>query len=871
MIRDDTSCPATRAAYSARSSALPEHLGDDIVAQTPARHLGLLPGPAAENAAEMLRLVTQVLDDHAHWRRNLHPEDPSLLTPARRAQLADAQQDLEDAVTWLLAQLKRSFPFHNPRYLAHMQSETTIASLVGGLAGMLFNANNVTSESGAVTLQLEIEACNRLLGMIGYRPPPTPPAEPAADTIAQYLRSLEQGFGWCHLCSGGTSANVEALWAARNVRLSSLAIAAAARAVQLSLPVVLPGENLEREIADLSEAQLLRLRPGDAIDLLPRFYQAALAAWGEVEADDDLSALKRRVDDLLAAARRTLPVGGFTLRPVVLHPGTAHYSVKKAIDVLGLGEASARQVNTTLRHRMDVDDLVHKLAEMVETGAEFPLAVVAVVGTTEEGAVDPLHEILSRRKEMETNLKHSFWIHADAAWGGYLRTMVSPSPRHLLHLETLAIRDANQLDLPAMFGEGTRHPTEWLAGLKKYLNARGVDEAAIAAPASRLDTALAEGDWSEARAAVAELIDAANHGRPGVVAPAKVGRADIRRLVTSMFEGSTYLTGDQLERVVRLPALKAEFRRSTPIAGLASNDAVLDALDALGQADSVTVDPHKLGYQHYACGAIAFRKDAVRHHVKQAAPYITRLNDAVVTNQPLWRLEVAVDDQTKVVRRLESPSGFTLEGSRPSAPAAALWLSTTVLPLDTENHGLLVREGYFAARELDTWLRTWSEVEDELRPAGAGLFDFVPLTWDGDAAVVGDSNVVIFGVRDNRADHDDLAGYNALTKKVYQRFAILAEGGDHRFSYEQDFFLSATQFTEPSYPEETIAEIGGRLGLRWQSDVYQRDGMEVLRATVMNPYVRALRERRVDVLRDFVVALAAVARKETDPKPEASS
>ncbi len=830
----------------------------------PARHLGLLPGPAAENSAEILRLVIQVLDDHAHWRRNLHPEDPSLLTPARRAQLADAQQDLEDAVTRLLAQLKRSFPFHNPRYLAHMQSETTIPSLIGGLAGMLYNANNVTSESGAVTLQLEVEACNRLLEMIGYRPPPTPPAEPTSETIARYVRSLQHDFGWCHLCSGGTSANVEALWAARNVRLSSLAIAEAARVAQLSLPVMLPGDDIERDIADLTQPELLRLRPGDAIDLLPRFYETALAQWTEREAAPGLSALKKRVDDLLADARRVLPVGCFTLRPVVLYPGTAHYSVKKAIDILGLGEASTRQVNTTLRHRMDTDDLVEKLTEIVGSGSEFPLAVVAVVGTTEEGAVDPLHEILFHRKELENKLKHSFWIHADAAWGGYLRTMLSPSPRHLLHLETLAIRDANHLDLPAMFGEGTRHPAAWLAGIKKYCHAQGIDEAAIAAPASRLDTALADGDWTEARAAVGEFVDVANRERPDVLAAAKVGRAEIRRLLTSIFEGSAYLTGDQLERVVRLPELKTEFRRSTSIPGLAHGDPVLDALDALGQADSVTVDPHKLGYQHYACGAIAFRKDAVRHHVKQAAPYITRLNNAVVASQPLWRLEVLADDEEpKVVRRLESPSGFTLEGSRPSAPAAALWLSTTVLPLDTENHGLLVREGYFAARELDAWLGTWSEVEDELRPAGRG-FDFVPLTWDGDAAVVGDSNVVIFGVRDNRPEFNDLEGYNALTRKVHERFAILAEGGDHRFSYEQDFFLSSTQFREPSYPEKTIAEIGDRVGLRWQSDTYQRDGMEVLRATVMNPYVRALRERRIDVLRDFVVGLAAVAREATD-------
>ena len=50
-------------------------------------------------------------------------------------------------------------------------------------------------------------------------------------------------------------------------------------------------------------------------------------------------------------------------------------------------------------------------------------AVVAVIGTTEDGAVDPLCGIMRLRKEfLKKGL--SFVVHADAAWGGYFCAML---------------------------------------------------------------------------------------------------------------------------------------------------------------------------------------------------------------------------------------------------------------------------------------------------------------------------------------------------------------------------------------------------------------------------------------------------------------
>ena len=79
--------------------------------------------------------------------------------------------------------------------------------------------------------------------------------------------------------------------------------------------------------------------------------------------------------------------------------------------------------------------------------------VVAVMGTTEEGAVDRLTEIIKIRDEFKMK-GLSFVIHADAAWGGYFASMPSPcesSPNTpddiVLHV---GLRDDTAKELRAM-------------------------------------------------------------------------------------------------------------------------------------------------------------------------------------------------------------------------------------------------------------------------------------------------------------------------------------------------------------------------------------------------------------------------------------
>ncbi|HEX6622802.1 MAG TPA: aminotransferase class I/II-fold pyridoxal phosphate-dependent enzyme [Pyrinomonadaceae bacterium] len=96
------------------------------------------------------------------------------------------------------------------------------------------------------------------------------------------------------------------------------------------------------------------------------------------------------------------------LRPgaLVVASEQAHYTHRRIGGVLGLRFES---VACDRRGRMNVGELERLL------GREEVGCVVATMGTTAVGSVDPLGELLRLRE------RHGFRLHADAAYGGYFR------------------------------------------------------------------------------------------------------------------------------------------------------------------------------------------------------------------------------------------------------------------------------------------------------------------------------------------------------------------------------------------------------------------------------------------------------------------
>lgn len=91
----------------------------------------------------------------------------------------------------------------------------------------------------------------------------------------------------------------------------------------------------------------------------------------------------------------------------------AHSSVQKAAIVLGIGEDNVIRIRTDSEFRMDVRSLRDEIDADIRAG-HLPLAVVATVGTTSTGSVDPVPEISDLCESS------GIWLHVDAAYGGAL-------------------------------------------------------------------------------------------------------------------------------------------------------------------------------------------------------------------------------------------------------------------------------------------------------------------------------------------------------------------------------------------------------------------------------------------------------------------
>jgi len=150
--------------------------------------------------------------------------------------------------------------------------------------------------------------------------------------------------------------------------------------------------------------------------------------------------------------------------------------------------------------------------------------------------------------------------------------------------------------------------------------------------------------------------------------------------------------------------------------------ASLAALRAIGRADSVTIDPHKLGYTPYACGAFLTR-DTARYAVSAFdAPYLDRpeLGDGK------W--------------------SSTLEGSRSAAGAAAVWLSGRTIGFGPDGLGALLAETVRARQAFEAALGAAVPEVRFLEPA--------------------DANIVCFSVA---APGENLSAANARTTALFDR------------------------------------------------------------------------------------------------------
>jgi len=220
------------------------------------------------------------------------------------------------------------------------------------------------------------------------------------------------------------------------------------------------------------------------------------------------------------------------------------------------------------------------------------------------------------------------------------------------------------------------------------------------------------------------------------------------------------------------------------------------AVEALGQADSVTVDPHKMGYVPYSAGAILVRDGRTRHLVATDPPYLSPV-------------ELPAPGTERFLGR------YILEGSKPGAAAAAVWLSHKVLPLDERGYGYLIERTVAGARRFHAALAT-----ADLSPFLAVM---LPLP---------DINIVCYLL-----SHPSLAtlrAVNDFNERVYTRMSLARTDGP------PEYIITRTRLRSPAYDgaiDPILALLAVGSGDEWKAS--GAEGLVVLRSTIMDPFLAA--------------------------------
>jgi glutamate/tyrosine decarboxylase-like PLP-dependent enzyme len=377
----------------------------------------------------------------------------------------------------------------------------------------------------------------------------------------------------------------------------------------------------------------------------------------------------------LEASARGRGAGGGRLGKVLV-PQTRHYSWEKAADILGVGMDSLVNIPVDNLYRMDIEALRATLQDCL--GKKIPvLALIAVVGTTEEGAIDDVAAIVALREEFAKK-GLSFYFHIDAAYGGYGRALFLDEKGGFMEYEEL---------------QGRLHDLD-VGGAEVTFPSRAV--------------------WSSYRA---------------------------------------------------MPA-----------------------------ANSVTIDPHKMGYIPYAAGGISVRDKRILGLVSYSAAYVF--------------------DGKDIELNLAS---VILEGSKSGASAAGVWAAHRLLPQNISGYGQLMARSMGGARYFVRTLDTVSEFE----VAGKTVVCH-PLLAEPDFNIV----CMAFNFKGNTS----LKKMNEFNTKIYH--ASSYTGGR---MYGEDWITSHTVLESSSYGSAPL-DFLKKFGIA-ESEWNSVGQVVVLRACVLHPWM----------------------------------
>lgn len=224
------------------------------------------------------------------------------------------------------------------------------------------------------------------------------------------------------------------------------------------------------------------------------------------------------------------------------------------------------------------------------------------------------------------------------------------------------------------------------------------------------------------------------------------------------------------------------------------SDDIYHAFKAMSEADSITIDPHKMGYVPYAAGGIVIKDLRMKDTISYFASYV-------------------FEKGVKVPALLGS---FIMEGSKAGATAAGVWAAHQTLPLNITGYGKLIGASIEGAHNLYQHL-----IDKKYFDVNGIKVQVEPLTNP-------DFNMVDFIL--NIEGNQDLALMNKLNEDIYNMSSIFSND-----LYHCNFVTSHTDFSQSDYGE-TPKDVLKRLHIadeQWQ----QVASVTLLRSCVLTPYL----------------------------------
>lgn len=296
-----------------------------------------------------------------------------------------------------------------------------------------------------------------------------------------------------------------------------------------------------------------------------------------------------------------------------------------------------------------------------------------------------------------------------------------------------------------------------------------------------------------------------------------------------------YLKTMMIDSQQRDLPLEESYVKSLPLSAYARKQ-----FQCLPQADTITIDPHKAGFIPYPAGSLCYKNHLLRYLININAAYI-HSSDNIAMGM------------------------FGLEGSKPGAAAAAVWLAHKTIPLNISGYGQILGECNFTTKLYYCYWLTLATSDDDFiiepliplpteisLPSGKSLkegeilsyirSDIIDKTNEqlsqnhdsisflqqiGSDALI---NAFVVNYKKNEVLNKSLNNINEFNKKLFGKFSI--DGSDENVSVrDKKLIITSTELESKNYFIPL-----NRMAKNLQLNISKDFSMQVIINTILQPW-----------------------------------